>query len=57
MTSPRDHAAVLTVAVFQITTASSIPDTEQRLQVENLLRDEIEAIRQQAIADRRPGDV
>jgi hypothetical protein len=49
---PRDRAAVLTTAVIQITSASSIPESEKLLHVENLLRDELDAARREAIADR-----
>jgi len=47
MTS-RDRAAAIATAVIQITTASSIPETERRLHVENLLRDELDAVRLRA---------
>jgi len=50
---PRDRAAVLTTAVIQITSASSIPESEKLLHVENLLRDELDAVRREAIADGR----
>jgi len=54
MTSPyRDRAALITTAVIQIAAASSILETERRLHIENLLRDELDAVRREAIADRR----
>jgi len=51
-----DRATVVTTAVMQITTASSLSEMEQRLHVENLLRDEFDDIKPQAIADRELGD-
>jgi len=41
----RDRAAVLTTALIQITSASSIPESDELLHVENLLRDELDAVR------------
>jgi hypothetical protein len=51
-----DRAAVVTTAVMQITTTSSLSEIERRLHVENLLRDEFGDATRQAIADRGPGD-
>jgi hypothetical protein len=50
-----DRATVVTTAVLQITTASSLSEIEQQLHVENLLRDEFDDIKRQAIADRDLG--
>jgi hypothetical protein len=47
----RDHAAVVTTAVLQITSASSLPQGELRFQLESLLRDEFDAVARQALAD------
>ena len=51
--TPRDRAAAIATAVIQITTASSIAETERRLHIKNLLRDELDAARREAIAGRR----
>jgi len=51
-----DRATVVTTAVLQITTASSLSKAEQKLHVENLLRDEFDDVKHQAIADRELGD-
>lgn len=47
-----DRAAAITTAVLQLTAASSVPEIERRLQVENLLRDELAAVEQQIAAER-----
>jgi hypothetical protein len=49
----RHRAAVLTTAVFQITSASSVPESDRRLQVQILLRDELDAVQREAVNDRR----
>lgn len=49
----RDRAAVITRTVREITSASSIPETERWFHVEKFLRDEIDAIGRDAMADRR----
>jgi len=54
--TPPDHAAVLATAVFQITAASSIPEAERRLHIENLVREELDEVRREAISDRRVDD-
>lgn len=47
-----DRATVVTTAVLQITAASSLAEAERRLHVENLLRDEFDDVKRQAIAER-----
>jgi len=51
-----DRATVVTTAVTQITAASSLSEMERRLHAENLLRDEFDDVKRQAIADRGLGD-
>jgi hypothetical protein len=51
-----DRAAVAAQAVMQITSASSVPKPEQQRHLENLLRDEFDAVRREAVADRRPDE-
>jgi hypothetical protein len=50
----RDRAAVIAIAVFQITTASSLSEAERRLHIENLLRNEFTDLKRQ-IANERNG--
>jgi len=51
-----DRAAIVTTAVMQIIAASSSSEMERRLHVENLLRDEFDDVKRQAIDDRGLGD-
>ena len=51
-----DRAAVVTTAVMQVSAASSVSEMERRLHVENLLRDEFDDVKRQAIDDRGLGD-
>jgi hypothetical protein len=51
---PRDRAAVITRTLRQITSASSIPEKERWLHVENVIRDELDDVRRELIADQRP---
>jgi hypothetical protein len=48
-----DRAAFVATAVIQIITASSVSEQERQVHVENLLRDEFEEARREAVADRR----
>jgi len=54
--APRDHAAVVATALFQITAVSSIAEAERRVLVENLIRDELAAARREGMADRNDPD-
>jgi hypothetical protein len=51
-----DRAAVVTTAVMQIIAASSVSEMERKLHVENLLRNEFDDVKRQAIAERELGD-
>ena len=55
MTIPPDSASVDATAIFQIVATSSSSQSA-RNQVEALLRDRYDAVRREAVADRRLGD-
>jgi hypothetical protein len=48
-----DRAAVITRAIMQITSTSSVPEPERRLHIEALIRDELDDLRREVAADRR----
>ena len=51
-----DRAAVVTTALLQVILSSSTPQSGLRLHVEELLRDEFDDVKRQAIADHELGD-
>jgi len=51
-----DRATLVTSALLQITATSSLSEMERKLHVENLLRDEFDDVKRQAIDDRGLGD-
>lgn len=48
----RDRAAIVTTTLLQIVLSPSLPTSELRRRVEDLIRDEIADVERQAAADR-----